>query len=170
MSDAQNTSTTADAMGEGKVFTQDDVNRIVADRLKRAKADAAEMDELRRKAAELDEIKAANQTELERTQKAYADAAAELERLKAETAHAALVSKVATEKSVPASLLQGTTEDELAASADAIVAFAKSQSGVPADKGGAAAGYTGPSMEQVLKSHNSAERVALRAQIHAASH
>lgn len=168
MDETQNTSQAS--TDEGKTFTQDDVNRIVADRLKRAKADAAEIDELRRKAAELDEVKAANQTELERTQKAYADAAAELERLKAETAHAALVSKVATEKSVPASLLKGTTEDELAASADAIVAFAKSQSGVPADKGGATAGYTGPSMEQVLKSHNSAERVALRAQIHAATH
>ncbi len=170
MSDTQNTSTTAKAMGEGKVFTQEDVDRIVTDRLKRVKADAAEMDELRKKAAELDEIKAASQTELERTQKAYADATAELERLKAETAHAALVSKVAAEKSVPASLLQGTTEEELAESADAIVAFAKSQSGIPADKGGAASGYAGPSMEQVLKSHNSAERVALRAQIHAASH
>lgn len=168
MDETQNTSQAS--TDEGRTFTQDDVNRIVADRLKRAKADAAEIDELRKKAAELDEIKAANQTELERTQKAYADAAAELERLKAETAHAALVSKVATEKSVPASLLQGTTEEELAASADAIVAFAKSQSGIPADKGGATAGYTGPSMEQVLKSHNSAERVALRAQIHAATH
>ena len=168
MDETQNTSQAS--ADEGRTFTQKDVDRIVADRLKRAKADAAEMDELRRKAAELDEIKAANQTELERTQKAYTDAAAELERLKAETAHAALVSKVATEKSVPASLLQGMTEEELAASADAIVAFAKSQSGVPADKGGAAAGYTGPSMEQVLKSHNSAERVVLRAQIHAASH
>lgn len=138
MSDTQNTSTTAEAMGEGKVFTQEDVNRIVADRLKRAKADAAEMDELRKKAAELDEIKAANQTELERAQKAYADVSAELERLKADAARNALVNKVAAEKSVPASLLQGTTEEELAASAEALVEFAKKQTGFPTDKGGAA--------------------------------
>lgn len=163
MSDTQNTSTTADAMGEGKVFTQEDVNRIVADRLKRAKADAAEMDELRKKAEELDEIKAANQSELERAQKAYADASAELERMKAEAARNALVNKVAAEKAVPASLLKGSTEDELAASADAIVEFVKKQTGFPTDRGGAASAKP-VTREAIEKMTDPVARVRARAE------
>lgn len=163
MSDTQNTTTTADAMEGGKTFTQEDVNRIVADRLKRAKADAAEMDELRKKAAELDEIKAAQQTDLEKAQKAYADAAAELERMKADAARTALVNKVAAEKDVPASLLKGATEDELAASADAIVEFARKQTGFPTDKGGAASAKP-VTREAIEKMTDPVARVRARAE------
>ncbi len=166
MDETQNTSEAK--AEEGKTFTQEDVNRIVADRLKRAKADAAEMDELRRKAAELDELKAASQSELERTQKAYADASAELERMRTEAAHNALVAKVSADTSVPAALLKGETEEELAESAEALNAWLKSQSGFPTDKGGAATGYHGPTNEQIAQVKNPAERVRLRAQMHAA--
>ncbi len=165
MDEAQNTSTTDDTMGEGKTFTQAEVDRIVAQRLKRAKADAAEMEELREKAKRLDELEQANQTELERAQKAYADASAELESLKREAAHKALVDRVAASKAVPASLLHGTTEEELEASADAVLAFAKARPGMPADKGGAAAAPKGVTEEQLSKVKNQAERVRLRAQM-----
>lgn len=163
MDETQNTITTEEVV-EGKTFTQDELNRIVSERLKRAKLDTAEMDELRKKAAELDEIKAANQTELEKTQKAYADASAELERMKAEAARNALLAKVSADTSVPAALLKGETEEELTASAEALNAWLKSQKSFPTDKGGAASSLPTITEEQISKITDPAKRVQMRAE------
>lgn len=58
-------------------FTQEEVDRIVADRLRRVKVEPpADYDELKAKAAKLAEIEAASQSELERAQAAAAAAEA----------------------------------------------------------------------------------------------
>jgi len=61
---------TADPSGSGeqpKTFTQEQVDKIVQERLKRAKGEKpADYDELKAKAAKLDEIEDAQKTELER--------------------------------------------------------------------------------------------------------
>ena len=49
-----------------KTFTQDEVNAIIAERLKRDRGERADYDELKAKAAKLDEIEEANKTELQK--------------------------------------------------------------------------------------------------------
>ena len=58
------------------ITSQDDLNRIIGERVKRAKP--ADYDDLKTKAAKLDEIEAANQTEAEKQAKRLADLEAEL--------------------------------------------------------------------------------------------
>lgn len=58
------------------ITSQDELNRIVGERVKRAKP--ADYDELKAKATKLDEIEQANQTEAEKTAKRIADLEAEL--------------------------------------------------------------------------------------------
>ena len=58
------------------ITSQDDLNRIIGERVKRAKP--ADYDDLKKKAAKLDEIEAANQTEAEKAAKRLADLEAEL--------------------------------------------------------------------------------------------
>ena len=60
---AQQTASQEDA---GKTFTQDELNRIVAERVSRAQAKFADYGELKTKAAELDKVRDANKTDLER--------------------------------------------------------------------------------------------------------
>lgn len=60
-----------------KTFTQDDVNRIVAEQKRQLLADQPDLTELRRKAKAFDDLEAENQTELERERDARARAEAE---------------------------------------------------------------------------------------------
>lgn len=62
-----------DAVGDKK-FTQADMDRVVQDRLARQKAQFADYDDLKTKATELEQLKAAGKTELERAQEAQAAA------------------------------------------------------------------------------------------------
>jgi hypothetical protein len=50
----------------GKTFTQDDVNRIVADRVARTQQKFADYDQLKSAAAELDKVRDASRSDLER--------------------------------------------------------------------------------------------------------
>ena len=58
---------------ETKTFTQDEVNRIIGERVARAEGKYSDYEELKAKAAKLDEIEEANKSELEKaTEKANA--------------------------------------------------------------------------------------------------
>jgi len=70
-----------------KVFTQDDVNRIVAERVARTKTEPpADYAELQDKAKQFDEIQAANATDLDKATKRGDDLATENETLKKQVA------------------------------------------------------------------------------------
>lgn len=56
--------------------SQAELDRIIGDRLARQKQQYADYDDIKARAAQLDELEAANATELEKAQKAAADAAA----------------------------------------------------------------------------------------------
>ena len=107
----------------GKQFTppasQDELDRLIGERVARERAKYADHDELKKKAQQWDDQEAKNRTDLENAQ---AQAAAEKERadkadLRADKA------EVAAEKGVPVSLLAGSTREELESSADALLAF-----------------------------------------------
>lgn len=157
------TQNTADEQQEQpKTFTQDEVNRIVAERLKRHKPD--DYESLKEKAAKFDELEEANKSELEKAQTAYQNVQKELDELKAATAISAARSKVAAETGIPAELITGADEDSMRAQAQAIAAYTESvKPGFPVDKGGAATGHVEITDEQIAKISNPAERVKMRA-------
>lgn len=65
------------------ITSQEELNRIIGERVKRAKP--ADYDELKQKAAKLDEIEQANQTEAEKQAKRLADLEAELNNTRRES-------------------------------------------------------------------------------------
>lgn len=99
--------------------SQDELDRIIQGRLDRERKRFADYDELKKAADRLSEIEAANQTEAEKAQ-ARAEAA---EKRAAELEAKALRAEVAASKGVPVSLLTGSTQEELEAAADALIAF-----------------------------------------------
>lgn len=148
-----------------RTFTQEQVDRIVQERLARAKAQVPpDYDELRAKAAKYDEAQEAAKSELERAEERAARAEAALEEANARMAHDALVAKVSGETGVPASLLHGSTEEELAASAAAVAEYVEAQRpGYPRDKGGAPGGAPVVTVDSIEKTSNPLERVRARA-------
>ena len=117
--------TTAPAPADtGKTFTQEQVNDLIAREKGKIQAKFEGFDDLKAKAAELDQIKEANASELE---KAQSKTKKETER--AETAEAKLLRyEVAQEKEIPAKLvplLTATDKESLEAQADLIHENAK---------------------------------------------
>lgn len=101
------------AQAESATFTQDQVNALIAKEKGKIQSKFADYGDLKAAAAKLEEIEAANATELEKAQKK----AAELEAKLAETSASALRQKVAMEKELPAKLvpfLTATDEEGLA--------------------------------------------------------
>lgn len=151
-----------------KTFTQDDVNRIVAERVKRVKAEVpVDYDDLKAKAAKFDELEEASKSELEKAREAAEKYQSELSALREEQAHAAMVAKVSADTGIPATFLHGATEDDVRAIADALGSYIKNLGvGFPADKGGAARSAQSMTREQVERINNPAERIRARAAMH----
>jgi hypothetical protein len=105
--------------GDERTFSQDEVNRIVADRLKRAKSTPpADYDELKAKAARLDELEAANKSDLEKANdaatkaKAQADEwKAKFDALQAEQERMATITQMAAQYKVDAGTLSRMSGD-----------------------------------------------------------
>lgn len=102
-----------------KTFTQSELEKILEQRLSRERAKFADYEQIKADAAELAKIRDAEKTELQRWQ----ERAETAEKRASEAEIVALRSKVAAQKGVPASSLTGTTEDELIASADELIAW-----------------------------------------------
>lgn len=113
---AENTENTADAgdrdqqQDHAGTFSQEDVDRIVADRLSRERKKFEGYEDYKAKADALDGITA----ERDELAKKVAEHEARVK-------HDALVAEVAESKGVPASMLRGSTREEMEAHADAIL-------------------------------------------------
>ena len=128
--------TTTEEAEASKVFTQDEVNDIVKDRLTRERTKYADYDELKRKADEFDKIEEESKTELEKaTEKANA-LQKELDGLKKAEAVRLIREEVATESGIPVHLLTAETKEDCEAQAKAILTFAKPDNGYPNVKDG----------------------------------
>lgn len=99
--------------------SQEELDRIIQGRLDRERKRFADYDELQKAAARLKELESANKTEAEKT----AERLAAAEKRAADLEVKALRAEVAAAKGVPAALLTGSTEEELEAAADALIAF-----------------------------------------------
>lgn len=107
----------------GRTFTQEELDAIVSDRLKRDRQKYADYEELKTKAQAYDEAREAEKTELEKATERAAALQTELDQLKHDSSVRELRDKVSLETGVPALLLKAETEDEMREMAKAILDF-----------------------------------------------
>lgn len=131
-----------------RTFTQDEVNAIVEDRLRRDRGDRADYDILKEKAERLDAIEEASKTELQKANEKVASLQAELDGIKAAEAIRTIRDKVAQELEIPASLLTGDTEEACRTQAEAIKAYARPKSAPKVKDGGEPGHAQGQSTRQ----------------------
>ena len=147
-----------------RTFTQAEVDKMTGKIRREMRAQFADYDDLKAKAAKYDEAEDAKKTELQKLTEATERATraeARIAELEAAAAHRDLVEKIASETGVPASILKGADEDELRASAETAMAWLKSQSDAaksfPTDTGGGASTPT-VTKESILAIADFAER------------
>lgn len=107
--------------------SQEDLDKIISDRLARERAKFADYDEVKAKAAAHDEYVASQKTESERLAE---ELNAEREK-NAALARENLRASVAADTGIPAALLTGDDEEALRASAEALIAFRGEQAKTP---------------------------------------
>lgn len=107
-----------------KTFTQEEVNAIVGERLKRASEKYADYESLKEKALKFDELEESKKSELEKANERVASLESELNALKKADSIRGIREKVSSETGVPANLLTAETEEECKAQAEAIKSFA----------------------------------------------
>lgn len=106
-------------------FTQDDVNRIVNDRLKREREKYADYEEVKGKAAKYDAYEEESKSAIQKATEKAEKLQIELDAMKKAAMVREIREKVAKTTGVPESLLSGETEEDCTAQAEAIKAFAK---------------------------------------------
>lgn len=110
-----------------RTFTQAELDSIVKSRLYEEKKKLGDYEELKAKAEELDQIREANKSELQKAQDRAAKAEKDLAELKAAEALREVKAKVSAKTGVPSELLTGENEEACEAQAKKILDFAKSQ-------------------------------------------
>jgi len=99
--------------------TQEELDRIIQGRLDRERKRFSDYDDIKAKAAKYAELEEANKTEAQKT----ADKLAAAEKRATELEGKALRAEVAAAKGVPVALLTGSTQEDLEAAADALIAY-----------------------------------------------
>lgn len=122
MADTENPKQTPAPEG-GESFTpitsQEDLNRVLAARLEREREKFSDYEDLRAKAEKFDAAEDAAKTELQRATERAEAAEKERDQARAD----AMRESVAREKGVPVDVLQGSSKEDLEASADALLAW-----------------------------------------------
>lgn len=119
-----------------RTFTQDEVNAIVADRLKRESTKYSDYDSLKEKASKFDEMEEANKTELQKATEKANTLQKQLDDLTRSNSVRDIRDKIASETGVPSNLLSGETEEACKAQAEAILQFAQKPNPYPSVKDG----------------------------------
>lgn len=101
------------------ITSQEDFDKAIQARIARERAKFADYDDIKAQAAKLAEIEEAQKTEAQKTQERLEAAEKRADELELKATRAT----VAAAKGVPAELLSGSTQAELEASADALIAF-----------------------------------------------
>lgn len=123
---------------ESRTFTQEELDNIVSNRLKRESAKYADYEELKEKASKFDEIEEASKSELQKaTEKADA-LQKQIDSMTKEKEIRELREKVAKDTGVPVGLLMGATEEDCMEQAYNILAFKNesAKTGYPVVKDG----------------------------------
>lgn len=95
------------------ITSQEDLNRIIADRVARERAKVADYKDLKAKAARLDEIEAANKSEVEKAAERIAALEADNQRIQSEALRSRIQAKFGISDDDAALFLTGTDEETL---------------------------------------------------------
>ena len=112
-----------------RTFTQSELNAIVTDRLSREREQYADYAALKEKAEKYDAAQEAGKSELQKATEKVAALQAQVETYTKADNLRSIREKVSNETGVPASLLYGEDEDTCKAQAQAILDYAKPQTG-----------------------------------------
>lgn len=108
---------------ETKTFTQDEMNKIVSERVKKERAKYEGFDEIKDKAAKFDELQEASKSELQKAEDKATKLEKELNDMKAAESIRKAKATVSEETGIPVELLSGETEDACKEQANAIKEF-----------------------------------------------
>lgn len=135
-------------------YTQAEIDEIVAKRVARVKKQYGDYEDMKKKAAKLDEIEAANKSELEKLTERNQQLAAQL----AEREHAALIQAACIKHGVPADcmdLVAGTDEDSIDKAAEKVArlasASAKPPKGPSGTEGQHPQGHGSPDIDEQIR-------------------
>lgn len=105
--------------GEGfkPIATQEDLNKVIAERVSRERAKFSDYKDLKAKAERLDQLEAANKTEAEKVAERFAALEAENARIRSEALRSRIQAKHGISDEDAALFLTGTDEDTLTAQA-----------------------------------------------------
>lgn len=126
-----------DTQAEAKTFTQDELDKIVSERLERERKKYADYADLKKTAAEFERLRESQMTEQEKLQARLAELEKQLldKELEAVEAQQRLMrARVAEQMGLPVALaerLTGTTEDELKTDAAKLQELLSAQTGGP---------------------------------------
>ena len=123
--DNQNSQENATTTTEDKTFTQAEVNSFLKKEKEKLLAKYEGFEDFKAKAEKLDEIEAANKTELEKANEEVEKLRKQLDEIKTAETVREVRENVAKETGIPAHLLTGETKEECEAQAAAIADFAK---------------------------------------------
>jgi len=98
---------------EVKTFTQEQVNALIAQEKRKLGEKFADYDDLRAKAAKLDQLEQESKTELQKALDKAAALETELTAYKTKEQVAAWASEIVKGSDIPASVLRGSTKEEL---------------------------------------------------------
>lgn len=99
------------------ITSQDELNRLIGDRINSVKSKFADYDDLKAKASQLDEIEQANKSELDK-ERERAEAA---EKRATAAERSSLQTRVATEFGVPLEVVHGDDEEQMRQSAQKVL-------------------------------------------------
>ena len=145
------TQTAEEGSQEPRAFSQEDVNRIVADRVAREAKKYEGFAEYKAKAERLDEIEEQNKSELEKANERAAKAESELAAFHAERDRRAWAAEVSADTGVPVDIIKGSTKEEMAEHAASLARyFKKPAASVVQSEGFAPAPGAGASTAQIF--------------------
>jgi len=101
------------ATGFNPITSQEEFDKILGQRLQRERSKYADYEDLKQKAAKLDQIEEANKTELEKALARAEKAEAHAKELETREQLASWKQEVSRETGVPADILRGSTLEEL---------------------------------------------------------
>lgn len=130
---------TGDGDGFTPITSQDELNKVIGQRIAKVESKFADYQDLKAKAEKFDEVEESNKSEIQKAQ----DAARAADERAARAEQAALRADVAAAKGVPASALTGVTKKELEAAADELLKWRSEQKKQAPGVGGLKSGSAG---------------------------
>lgn len=132
----QDVNVTQSADEPERTFTQEEVNRIVSNRV----AKYADYEQLKEKAKAFDQAQEDAKSDLQKAQEKAASLQTEIDQLKKRDSVRAMRDEVAKETGIPVSMLTFDTEDECKKQAQTILDYIKKTPGYPAVRDGGEVG------------------------------